>query len=704
MTLISFILSLTTISEKSIKNTLELLSEGSTIPFISRYRKEKTGGLDELQVAEIRDLSKKFEEICSRQKTILSSIDEQGKLTSELKEKIENCFDSTILEDLYLPYKQKRQTKGDKAKKLGLEPLAKMIMSQRGGDPIVMADKFVKGEVEDEQMAIAGAKDIIAEWMNENTVARGRIRTLYQRKSTLTTKVMKGKSEEGEKYRDYFDFSEPLHKTASHRFLALFRAEREGILSLKAQPSKEEAIENLERFFVKGNDGCAEIVAEACKESYTRLICPSLENEIINEAKEKADKESIKIFSTNLRQLLLAPPLGAKRILAIDPGFKSGCKVVCLDESGELLTNVNIYPHAPQKETEKAMSKLFQLVQAYKIDAIAIGDGTAGRETEALIKKVHFDRDLEVYVVNEDGASIYSASSIARKEFPNFDVTVRGSVSIGRRLMDPLAELVKIDPKSVGVGQYQHEVNQTLLKNALDDVVISCVNNVGVDLNTASPYLLSYVSGLGLSLAENIVTYRSENGGIKSREELKKVKRLGDKAFEQAAGFLRVRDAVNPLDNSAIHPENYKTVEKMAKQLKLKVSELIGNEKVIKELNKSDFPDVDGFTFEDIIKELKKPGRDPRKKAKVVEFDHRIKSIEDLQTGMILMGIVTNVTAFGAFVNIGIKENGLIHKSNLSDGYVSDPSQFISLHEHVEVQVVEVDAPRKRVGLKRLNK
>ena len=704
MTLISFILSLTTISEKSIKNTLELLSDGSTIPFISRYRKEKTGGLDELQVAEIRDLSKKFEEICSRQKTILSSIDEQGKLTSELKEKIENCFDSTILEDLYLPYKQKRQTKGDKAKKLGLEPLAKMIMSQRGGDPIAMADKFVKGEVEDEQMAIAGAKDIIAEWMNENTVARGRIRTLYQRKSILTTKVMKGKSEEGEKYRDYFDFSEPLHKTASHRFLALFRAEREGILSLKVQPTKEEAIESLERFFVKGNDGCAEIVAEACKESYTRLICPSLENEIINEAKDKADKESIKIFSTNLRQLLLAPPLGAKRILAIDPGFKSGCKVVCLDESGELLTNVNIYPHAPQKETEKAMSKLFQLVQAYKIDAIAIGDGTAGRETEALIKKVHFDRDLEVYVVNEDGASIYSASSIARKEFPDYDVTVRGSVSIGRRLMDPLAELVKIDPKSVGVGQYQHEVNQTLLKNALDDVVISCVNNVGVDLNTASPYLLSYVSGLGLSLAENIVTYRSENGGIKSRDELKKVKRLGDKAYEQAAGFLRVRDAVNPLDNSAIHPENYKTVEKMAKQLKLKVSELIGNEEVVKELNKADFPDVDGFTFEDIIKELKKPGRDPRKKAKVVEFDHRIKSIEDLQTGMILTGIVTNVTAFGAFVNIGIKENGLIHKSNLSDGYVSDPSQFISLNEHVEVQVIEVDAPRKRVGLKRVNK
>jgi len=703
MTTISFIKKFANLSEKSINQTIALLSEGATIPFISRYRKEMTGGLDEVQVADIRDLSKKFEEICIRQKTIRSSIEEQGKLTDELKERIESCFDATILEDLYLPYKQKRQTKGDKAKKIGLEPLAKMIMSQRGGEPISMASKFVKGEVENEQMAIAGAKDIIAEWINENTVARARVRTLFQRKSILTTKLMKGKEEEGAKYRDYFDFSEPLHKCASHRFLALYRAEREGILSMKVQPLKEEALESLERFFVKGTDACANLVAEACQESYKRLVCPSLENETVSEAKERADKESIKIFSTNLRQLLLAPPLGAKRILAIDPGFKSGCKVVCLDESGALLTNVNIYPHPPQKETEKAMSKLFQLVQAYKIDAIAIGDGTAGRETEALIKKVHFDRDLDVYVVNEDGASIYSASSIARKEFPDFDVTVRGSVSIGRRLMDPLAELVKIDPKSVGVGQYQHEVNQGMLKNALDDVVVSCVNTVGVDINTASPYLLSYVSGLGLSLAENIVEYRTENGGIKSRNELKKVKRLGDKAFEQAAGFLRVRDAENPLDNSGIHPENYKIVEKMAKQLNLKLIELIGNEAVIKEIKKVDFPDIDGYTFEDIIKELKKPGRDPRKKAKVLEFDPRIKAIEDLHTGMILTGIVTNVTAFGAFVNIGIKENGLIHKSNLSDSYVADPSQYISLHEHVEVQVIEVDAPRKRVGLKRLN-
>ena len=703
MTTISFVQSATSILEKSIVNTLSLLSEGATIPFIARYRKEMTLGLDEVQIADIRDFAKKFEDICSRQKTILASIEEQGKLTPELKEKINTCFDSVVLEDLYLPFKQKRQTKGDKAKKLGLEPLAKMIMSQRGGDPFVMADKFVKGEVIDEDMALSGAKDIIAEWINENTVARARVRTLFQRKSILTTKLVKGKEVEGVKYRDYFDFSEPLYKCASHRFLALFRAEREGILSLKTQPSKEEALESLERFFVKGNDGCANLVSEACAESYKRLMCPSLETETMNEAKEKADKDSIKVCSTNLRQLLLAPPLGAKRILAIDPGFASGCKVVCLDESGELLTNVNIYPHPPQKEVEKASSKLFQLVQAYKIDAIAIGDGTAGRETEALVKKVRFDRDLDVYVVNEDGASIYSASSIARKEFPNFDITVRGSVSIGRRLMDPLAELVKIDPKSVGVGQYQHEVNQGMLKNALDDVIVSCVNTVGVDLNTASPYLLSYVSGLGISIAENIVLYRTENGGIKSRDELKKVKRLGDKAFEQAAGFLRVRDAVNPLDNSAIHPENYKAVEKMAKQLKLKVPELIGNETVLKEIKKTDFPDMDGYTFEDIIKELKKPGRDPRKKAKVIEFDSRIRTIDDLQVGMILPGIVTNVTAFGAFVNIGIKENGLIHKSNLADVYVEDPSQFISLQEHVDVQVLEVDAPRKRVGLKRVN-
>ncbi len=687
---------------KSIQNTLNLLEGGATVPFIARYRKEMTNGLDEVEIAFIRDLAKKFDDLLARQKTVLSSIEEQGKLSNELREKIEQCFDPILLEDLYLPFKQKRQTKGDKAKKRGLEPLAKMIMAQRGGNPDAMARQFVKGEVEDEDMAISGAKDIIAEWIHENSVARSRMRQLFQRKSILVSKLVKGKEEEASKYRDYFNFSEPLFRCASHRLLALIRAEREGFLSLKAQPDVEEAIDSLEQFFVRGNDDCSIIVAEACKESYKRLMCPSLENEILNEAKEKADKEAIKVFSTNLRQLLLAPPLGSKRILAIDPGFRTGCKVVCLDESGELLMNQTIYPHAPQNESSAAKSKLAQWVQAYKIDAIAIGDGTAGRETESLVKQVRFDRELEVYVVREDGASIYSASSIARKEFPNYDVTVRGSVSIGRRLMDPLAELVKIDPKSIGVGQYQHEVNQTLLKDALDDVVVSCVNAVGVDLNTASPYLLSYISGLGPTLAENIVAYRSEIGAFNSREELKKVKRLGDKAYEQAAGFLRVRNTENPLDNSAVHPESYSVVKKMSKKLNVEVKDLIGNESLVGQLNKTDFPELDSFTFDDLVKELKKPGRDPRKKAKVLEFDSTIRTIDDLRTGMILPGIVTNVTAFGAFVNIGIKENGLIHKSNLADVYVEDPAKFIALHEHVQVQVLEVDAARKRVGLKRI--
>ncbi len=698
-----FVQKVSSLQEKAIKNTLELLEGGATVPFISRYRKEMTGGLDEVEITTIRDSAKKYDEIISRQQTILSSIEEQGKLTDELKNKVLTCFDSTTLEDIYLPYKQKRQTKGDKAKKLGLEPLARMIMSQRGGDPEQMAERFVKGDVFDENMAIQGAVDIMAEWINENAAARARIRTLFQRKAVLASKLVKGKEEAGAKYKDYFDFSEPLYRTASHRFLALYRAEREGIISLKAQPEKDEALEQLERFFVKTDDQCGDVVAQACKESYSRLMCSSLENEVLNEAKEKADKEAIKVFSTNLRQLLLAPPVGNKRILALDPGFRTGCKVVCLDENGGLLTNVTIYPHAPQNEKDKASAKIFQLVQAYKIEAIAIGDGTAGRETEAFIKHIRFDRDLDVYVVREDGASIYSASPIARKEFPDYDVTVRGSVSIGRRLMDPLAELVKIDPKSVGVGQYQHEVNQSQLKDALDDVVVSAVNAVGVDLNTASSYLLSYVSGLGPSIAENIVAYRSENGGIRSREELKKVKRLGDKAFEQAAGFLRVRDGEHPLDNSAVHPESYKFVAKIAKKLNVQLSELIGNETLLKSVSKSDFSEIDDFTFNDIIKELKKPSRDPRKTAQVLEFDTRIRTINDLKTGMLLTGIVTNVTNFGAFVNIGIKENGLIHKSMLADVYVEDPAQFISLHEHVDVQVVEIDVARKRVGLKRMN-
>lgn len=702
MTIHAYIKSNSGLTDNSILNTLSLLNEGATVPFIARYRKERTGALDEVQITQIRDLAKKYDDLIARQQTVLNVIEEQGKLTPELRAKIVACFDSNVLEDLYLPFKQKRLTRGEKAKKLGLEPLAKLIISQRGGDPYQLASRFVKGEVVDEDMAISGAKDIMAEYMNENAVFRSKMRTMFQRKSILTSKIMKGKKEIGDKYKDYFDFNEPLYKIPSHRFLALFRGEREGILGLKALPEKVHALEMMERFFVKSNDACGELVAETCKDAYVRLVAPSLENEVIQEAKEKADKEAIQVFSTNLKQLLLAPPLGAKRILAIDPGFRTGCKVVCLDESGGLMTNTTIYPHPPQSERDKASAKIYELVQAYKIQAIAIGDGTAGRETENLIKHIRFDRDLEVFSVREDGASIYSASSIARKEFPNYDVTVRGAVSIGRRLMDPLAELVKIDPKSVGVGQYQHEVNQTMLKSAQDDVVVSAVNAVGVDLNTASPYLLSYVSGLGMSLAENIVTYRSENGPFQSRQALKKVKRLGDKAFEQSAGFLRIRNGQNPLDNSAVHPESYSTVEQIAQKSKVGILELIGNEQLLNGLKAADFPEVDAYTFNDIVAELKKPGRDPRKKAKVLEFSQSIRTISDLVVGMKLPGIVTNVTAFGAFVNLGIKENGLIHKSNLADVYVDDPAQFIALHEHVEVEVIEVDVERKRVGLKKL--
>lgn len=697
-----FIIQRTLLSHKSVENTLKLLESGATVPFIARYRKEQTGNLDEVEIASIRDESKRFDDIISRQQTILSAVEQQEKLTPELAGKISTTFDLTELEDIYLPYKQRRETRGDKAKKAGLESLAKMIMSQHGGEVFSMASRFVKGTVESEEDALQGAKDIIAEWVNESIPVRAKLRNLFAKKGKLVAKLVKGKEAEAEKYKDYFDFSEPLYRTASHRFLALYRADREGLLKLTVQPEKEEALQILYRQFVRGNDDCSEVVGEACDDAYKRLLLPSLQNETIQMTKEKADIEAIKVFSTNLRQLLLAPPLGEKRVLAIDPGFRTGCKVVCVDEHGDLLTNATIYPHPPQKEAAAAKAKIAQLTEAYKIDAIAIGDGTAGRETEAFIKHIHFNRDIQVFSVREDGASIYSAGPIARKEFPDYDVTVRGAVSIGRRLKDPLAELVKIDPKSVGVGQYQHEVNQTMLKQALDDVVISAVNTVGVDLNTASPYLLSYVSGLGMQLAENIVAHRSEIGKFSSRSELKKVKRLGDKAFEQAAGFLRIREGVNPLDNSAVHPESYKHIEKIAQKLHLKTSDLIGNTEQLSRVKQEDFPEIDRYTFNDIIGELKKPGRDPRKQAKVLEFDASIRNIEDLKTGMELNGIVTNITAFGAFVNIGIKENGLIHKSQLADEYVEDPSKYISLHEHVKVQVMEIDIPRKRIGLKRL--
>lgn len=702
MTNVAYIQSLLNLGEKSIINTLELLREGATVPFIARYRKERTLGLDEVQISDIRDGVKKYSDIIARQNTIIKSVEEQGKLTLDFQNRVVGCFDLLELEDLYLPFKQKRETRGEKAKKKGLEPLAKMIMSQNSGSPIDLSIRFIKGDVKDSEEAINGALDIVAEWMNENINLRTRVRSVFKKRAVLTAKLVKGKEEEAQKYKDYFDYNEHLNKVVSHRFLAIARAEKEGLIRYKVQPAIEDVLPIFERFYVKSDNECSKLIEKIGKDAYKRLICPSIENEIINELKEKSDKAAINIFSTNLRQLLLAPPLGSKRILAIDPGFRTGCKVVCLDEYGNLLTNTTIFPHAPQKEQDKAKSKLFQLVQAYKVEVIAIGDGTAGRETEYLIKRIRFDRDLDVFSVNEDGASIYSASSIARKEFPDFDVTVRGAISIGRRLMDPLAELVKIDPKSVGVGQYQHDVNQTELKSALDDVVISCVNNVGVDINTASPYLLSYVAGLGQTLAENIVNYRSENGSFKSREELKKVKRLGDKAYEQAAGFLRIRESENPLDNSAIHPENYQVIEQLAKKKKINLKDLIANDEAINGILKQDLPSVDSYTFDHIIKELKKPGRDPRRKAKVLDFDSSIRSLEDLKVGMKLNGIVTNVTAFGAFVNIGIKENGLIHKSNLADTFVSDPSQFISLHQHVEVEVLEVDTARKRLALRKV--
>jgi uncharacterized protein len=690
------------LDEKAVARTVALLNNGATIPFIARYRKEQTGGMDELQIATIRDAVQRYDTIVARQKTISDQISEQGKLTDELEQKIISCFDLSLLEDLYLPYKQKRQTRGDKARKLGLEPLAKMIMVQRGGQLDRMSASFVKGEILDEEMAIAGACDIIAEWMNESTAARSRLRMLFERKAVLQTKLIKGKEEDGEKYADYFDFSEPLYRCPSHRFLAIHRAKNDGILSVKAQPDAQEAIEQLKRIFVKSSDELGELIGETCKDAYKRLLAPSLENELLQQAKEKADKSAIQVFATNLRQLLLAPPLGNKRILAIDPGFRTGCKIVCLNEEGSLLHNTTIFPHPPQKEWNQAQSKIVQLVESYKIDAIAIGDGTAGRETEQFIQRIRFNRELKVFSVREDGASIYSASSIARKEFPDYDVTVRGAVSIGRRLMDPLSELVKIDPKSIGVGQYQHEVHQGQLKQSLDDVVVSSVNAVGVDLNTASSYLLTYVSGLGPNLADKIVEFRKENGPFTTREELKKVPRLGEKAFEQAAGFLRVRNGKQPLDDSAVHPESYGFVEQIALKNNLSISNLLANTSVLNQLQPSDFPLIDKFTFEDVINELKKQGRDPRGNAKVLEFDDRIKSIEDLKVGMRMNGIVTNVTAFGAFVNIGLKENGLIHKSNLADYYVDDPSTVVALHDHVHVQVLEIDSARKRIGLKRL--
>ncbi|SBV93174.1 Tex family protein [uncultured Dysgonomonas sp.] len=703
MTIIDLISSALSIKASQIEKTIGLLDSGATIPFISRYRKEVTGGLDEVQIGAIKEQNDKLNELVKRRETILKSIEEQEKLTPELKTRIENCWNSSELEDIYLPYKPKRQTRAEIARKKGLDPLAELIMAQHPMDVEGKALSFVKGDVKDTKDAIAGACDIIAEWINEDEYARNAIRNLFEREAVITAKVVKGKEEEGDKYRDYFDFSEKLSKASSHRILAIRRGESEGFLRVNIAPDEDTALERLDKRFIKGdNDNEAtNYVADAIEDSYKRLLKPSIETEFSALSKQKADEEAIRVFIENLRQLLLAPPLGQKRVLGIDPGYRTGCKLVCLDAEGNLLHNETIYPHPPQNETSKAGNKVVKMVSTYNIDAIAIGNGTASRETERFITNLRYEKEVKVFVVSENGASIYSASKTAREEFPDYDVTVRGAVSIGRRLMDPLAELVKIDPKSIGVGQYQHDVDQTKLKNSLDLTVESCVNLVGVNVNTASKHLLTYVSGLGPVLAQNIVDYRAAHGAFKSRKELMKVARMGEKAFEQCAGFLRIAEAVNPLDNSAVHPESYYVVEKMAKDLKCTVSELIQNKELKKSLDlKKYITDTVGLpTLNDIMEELDKPGRDPRKGIKMFEFDPNIRTIDDLREGMILPGIVTNITNFGCFVDVGIKENGLVHISEIADRFVSDPTEVVSLHQHVEVKVLSVDLARKRVQL-----
>lgn len=703
MAIKSIIASALNIKESQVSKTVDLLESGATIPFISRYRKEVTGGLDEVQITAIKEQNDKLKELMKRRETILKSIAEQEKLTPELKVRIENCWNPSELEDIYLPYKPKRQTRAEIARKKGLEPLANVIMLQQKIDVEAKALAFVKGDVKDIKEAIAGACDIIAEQINEDEYARNAMRNLFQREAVLTSKVVKGKEEEGDKYRDYFDFSEKLSKVPSHRILAIRRGESEGFLRVNISPDEDAALERLDKRFIKGdNDNEAtNYVADAIEDAYKRLLKPSIETEFSASSKDKADEDSIHVFTENLRQLLLAAPLGEKRVLGIDPGYRTGCKLVCLDAEGNLLHNETIYPHPPQNETSKAGNKVVKLVSTYNIDAIAIGNGTASRETEHFITNLRYEKMVQVFVVSENGASIYSASKIAREEFPDYDVTVRGAVSIGRRLMDPLAELVKIDPKSIGVGQYQHDVDQAKLKKSLDLTVESCVNLVGVNVNTASKHLLTYVSGLGPVLAQNIVDYRATNGAFKSRRELMKVPRMGDKAFEQCAGFLRISGAENPLDNSAVHPESYFVVEEMAKDLKCTVKELIDNKELKKSLKLDKYiSDKVGLpTLNDIMEELDKPGRDPRKGIKVFEFDPNIKTIENLREGMVLPGIVTNITNFGCFVDVGIKENGLVHISELADRFVSDPTEVVSLHQHVEVRVLSVDLARKRVQL-----
>ena len=690
--------------EHHVQNTLKLLLDGATIPFISRYRKEATGGMDEVQISEINARYEKLCELAKRKETILSTIGELGKLTPELSKRIADCWEGTELEDIYLPYKPKRKTRAEIARQKGLEPLAVLLLMQRENNLAAKARAFVKGDVKDEEDALKGARDIIAEQVNEDERARNQIRRQFERQGVITAKVVKGKEgdEAAAKYRDYFDFSEPLKRCTSHRLLAIRRGEKEGILKVSITPADEtECGERLERLFVKTNNECAHQVAEAVNDAYKRLLKPSIETEYAAISKEKADDEAIRVFAGNLRQLLLAPPLGQKRVMGIDPGFRTGCKVVCLDAQGALLHNEAIYPHPPKSEYKQAARKLTQLVEQYKIEAIAIGNGTASRETEQFVTSQRYDREIQVFVVSEDGASIYSASKTAREEFPDYDVTVRGAVSIGRRLIDPLAELVKIDPKSIGVGQYQHDVDQSKLKASLDQTVESCVNLVGVNVNTASKHLLTYVSGLGAALAQNIVDYRTENGAFRSRRELLKVPRMGAKAFEQCAGFLRIPGAENPLDNSAVHPESYSVVERMAKDLGCSVTDLIKNKELRSRIKIENYiTDSVGLpTLTDIMQELDKPGRDPRRKIEMFEFDKNVRTLDDLQEGMELPGIVTNITNFGCFVDIGIKENGLVHVSQLADRFISDPSTVVSIHQHVRVRVMSIDRERKRIQL-----
>lgn len=687
-----------------VENTLKLLEGGATIPFISRYRKEATGGLDEVQIGDIKAQYDKLCELAKRKETILSTLKEQNNLTPELQQRIDNCWESTELEDIYLPFKPKRKTRAEMARQKGLEPLAVLLMMQRENNLPAKVRSFVKGEVKDEEDALKGARDIIAEQVSEDEQARNLIRSQFSRQAVITAKVAKGKEKEeaAAKYRDYFDFSEPLKRCTSHRMLALLRGEAEGILKVSIAPAEDDlCTERLQRQFVRGNNACSQQVAEAVADAYKRLLKPAIETEFFGSSKEKADEEAIRVFAGNLRQLLLAAPLGQKRVMGIDPGFRTGCKVVCLDAQGALLHNEAIYPHPPKSEYQQAARKLVKLVEQYKIEAIAIGNGTASRETEQFVTSQRYNREVQVFVVSEDGASIYSASKTAREEFPEYDVTVRGAVSIGRRLMDPLAELVKIDAKSIGVGQYQHDVDQTKLKASLDQTVESCVNLVGVNVNTASKHLLTYVSGLGPVLAQNIVDYRTQNGAFHSRRELLKVPRMGAKAFEQCAGFLRISGAENPLDNSAVHPESYPIVEKMAKDLKCTVTDLINRKELRSRIQIEKYvTDTVGLpTLTDIMQELDKPGRDPRQQIEVFQFDPNVRTIDDLKEGMELPGIVTNITNFGCFVDIGIKENGLVHVSQLADKFVSDPTTVVSIHQHVRVKVLSIDHERKRIQL-----